>query len=534
VKLRFLILILLLAGITLPAMPQQAPQPLTKGEVMDLVKFGMSSADVVEKIKKLSIDFEPTDDYLQALRNAGAEDVVIQALRAARPKPLSRDQVGQLVAGGVPVERAAALVKQRGIDFVADEEYLRSLRLAGADDALIAALREASARVTAELVVTTSPNAEVYLEGELVGKANAQGELAVKARPGAHTLKVSLKGKKDFEQSVTLAVRQITRIEAALVDAPGSIRVRTLAGASIALDGASRGSADASGELALTDVPPGSHHLRVTAQGKKDYEQTVSVPPGQETEVEARLEDLAPSRGAARENPRDGLKYVWIPPGSFKMGCSPGDSECYPSEKPPHQVTITKGFWLAQTLVTVGAYKRFAAATGRQMPPAPDFNAGWNNQDMPIVNVTWDDATAFCGWAGGRLPTEAEWEYGARAGSTEPRYGPIDEVAWYANNSGSVRTHEVGQKRANGFGLYDVLGNVEEWVNDWYDGNYYQNSPSQDPSGPASGEYRVKRGGSWFDFNPRLVRVSARNYARPANRSGFTGGFRCGGEVFAP
>ncbi len=124
---------------------------------------------------------------------------------------------------------------------------------------------------------------------------------------------------------------------------------------------------------------------------------------------------------------------------------------------------------------------------------------------MPIVDVTWDDAQAYCSWAGGRLPTEAEWEYAARAGSTAARYGDLDEIAWYADNSGRQRLdsdriwkedqanyakrlnengngmHEVGQKRANGFGLYDMLGNVWEWVNDWYDENYYKNSPSPRP-----------------------------------------------------
>jgi serine/threonine-protein kinase len=238
------------------------------------------------------------------------------------------------------------------------------------------------------------------------------------------------------------------------------------------------------------------------------------------------------SKGEVRVNPNDGLKYVWIPPGSFQMGCSPGDTECKSEEKPPHQVTITKGFWLGQTEVTVGAYKRFAMATGQQMPTNDNLdggplNAGWGDEAMPIVNVSWEDAHDYCTWAGGRLPTEAEWEYAARGGSTEARYGAIDEVAWYSNNSG-VKTHEVGQKRANGFGLYDMLGNVWEWVNDWYDENYYQHSPSQDPIGPTSGWLRVQRGGS---FSSMSASVSVRARGNPEE---IDFGFRCGGEVAGP
>jgi len=213
------------------------------------------------------------------------------------------------------------------------------------------------------------------------------------------------------------------------------------------------------------------------------------------------------------------------------MGCSPGDSECIADEKSAHPVTISRGFWMGQTPVTAGAYKRFAGATGRQMPGAPNFNNGWANENMPIVDVSWDDAAAYCGWMGGRLPTEAEWEYAARAGSTESRYGNIDDIAWYTQNSGG-QTHDVAQKRANGFGLYDMLGNVWEWVNDWYDQNYYQNSTSQDPSGPTSGQLRVLRGGSWGSLS-RGVRVSGRDRYSPGDRV-VNGGFRCGGEVFGP
>ncbi len=530
-KLCFLILIVFLAVVAPPALPQQATSPLTMDQVMDLVKLGMDSADLAKRIKEHGIDFEPTDDYLEALRKVGAQEPVIRALREMKPKPLTREQVGKLVAGGVPSERAATLVKQHGIDFLADERYLQTLRLAGADDTLIIVLREASKAVTAELVVTTSPNAEAYLDGEFQGLANAQGELTIKSKLGAHALKVTLAGKKDFERSLALAGRQATQIEARLVDAPGSIRLRTLAGASISLDGASRGSADASGELVLANVPPGPHELRVSAPDKMDRLQTIIIAAGAETHVEAVLGDI-PTAGAVRENPQDGLKYVWIPPGTFVMGCSPGDNECYDNEKPLHQVTISKGFWIGQTEVTVGAYKRFAAATGRQMPDAPTFNSGWGNDAMPIVDVSWDDANNYCTWMGGRLPTEAEWEYAARGGSTEARYGPIDEIAWYDKNS-SGQTHEVAQKRANGFGLFDVLGNVWEWVNDWYDQNYYQTSPSQEPSGPASGRYRVLRSGSWVNSSGD-VRVSRRALLyNPADR-GHRDGFRCGWEVVNP
>jgi len=246
---------------------------------------------------------------------------------------------------------------------------------------------------------------------------------------------------------------------------------------------------------------------------------------------------LAPR--AVKEDPKDGLKYVWIPPGTFMVGCSPGDRgcdmNCIPGddcgERPAHRVTISKGFWMGQTEVTVEAFNRFTSQTGVKMPNPPSFNARWSIRAMPIVNVSWDDALAYCEWAGGRLPTEAEWEYAARAGSTQGRYGALDEVAWYRTNS-AMQAHAVAQKQANGFGLFDMLGNVWEWVSDWYVADYYQNSAATDSQGPARGRLRVMLGGSWGS-NARDGRLSSRLGYYPGNR-GSAVGFRCVREVNYP
>jgi len=234
----------------------------------------------------------------------------------------------------------------------------------------------------------------------------------------------------------------------------------------------------------------------------------------------------AAAPGEVKINPADGQRYVWIPPGRFEMGCSPGEP-CPAQEMPRHGVTLTKGFWMGQTEVTLGAHRRFAHATGRPAPPAPSFA---QNERHPVVNVAWDDAAAYCGWAGGRLPTEAEWEYAARAGTTQAYSGELNVIAWYNANSGG-HTHEVGQKEPNAFGLYDMLGNAWEWVGDWFHGKYYAAFPTEarDPPGPPSGRSRVLRGGSW-DSYAIFLRVSYRFSLEPGYRNSYVG-FRCVREV---
>jgi formylglycine-generating enzyme required for sulfatase activity len=219
--------------------------------------------------------------------------------------------------------------------------------------------------------------------------------------------------------------------------------------------------------------------------------------------------------GAKKVNPKDGLTYVWIPPGKFQMGCSPGDAECFDNEKPAHQVTITKGFWLSQTTVPQQVYQRVIGKNP----------ANHQSPNLPVEEVNWDEATAYCAAVGGRLPTEAEWEYAARAGSTAARYGNLDDIAWYDGNSGKT-SHEAGQKPANAFGLYDMLGNAWQWVADWF--GPYSAEPQTDPTGPATGQLREPRGGSW-GTSSRLVRASYRGYVEQEHR-GNKLGIRCAAE----
>jgi formylglycine-generating enzyme required for sulfatase activity len=219
------------------------------------------------------------------------------------------------------------------------------------------------------------------------------------------------------------------------------------------------------------------------------------------------------------------------------MGATPGDTEAEGDEKPRHGVRITKGFWLGETPVTVAAYKRFVGERPAfKMPPPQDFNPQWSKEDHPVVRVSWDEAQAYCEWAGGRLPTEAEWEYAARGGKDGLKYPWGNEITPdNANYSGSKwkGTSPVRSYPANAWGLYDMAGNVWEWIADWYGKDYYatlpSDKPAEDPRGPKSGTVRVLRGGS-FNSDARNLRAAFRGRGAPGDRGGVVG-FRCVREV---
>lgn len=211
------------------------------------------------------------------------------------------------------------------------------------------------------------------------------------------------------------------------------------------------------------------------------------------------------AQGKTKVNPHDGLTYVLVPAGKFQMGCSPDDMNCKPDERPAHTVTISKDFWIGETPVTQAAYSKVMKGVN------PSIHKG---EQLPVTFIRWTDAEAYCKAVEMRLPTEAEYEYAARGGTTTMRYGPIDEIAWYYT-TGNTQAHPVRQKKPNAYGLYDMMGNVWVWLSDWY--GPYSDASAVDPTGPATGKERAERGGSWFT-GPLAIRASSRDYHVPEYR----------------
>jgi formylglycine-generating enzyme required for sulfatase activity len=219
------------------------------------------------------------------------------------------------------------------------------------------------------------------------------------------------------------------------------------------------------------------------------------------------------------------MALVMIPAGEFMMGSPDSDKDADNDEMPQHRVRITKPFYLGKYLVTQEQWQNVMGS-----------NPSWFNRPKnPVDNVSWDACQVFLSKlnaksaAGGgkfQLPSEAQWEYACRAGSTT-KYcfgddeSKLGEYAWYEANSGS-KTHPVGQKKPNAWGLYDMHGNVWEWCQDWWKDGYYKKSPVDDPTGPTRGSGRVLRVGGWF-FPAGFCRSAARNFFEPGDRDFFVG-----------
>jgi formylglycine-generating enzyme required for sulfatase activity len=212
----------------------------------------------------------------------------------------------------------------------------------------------------------------------------------------------------------------------------------------------------------------------------------------------------------------DGIEMVYVPAGEFIMG-SPREEEGWEQgEGPVHHVYI-KGILIGKYEVTRALWR---AVMG-------DVAVHPGKMDLPQGNVSYDDIQKFLlalkkkSGLAFRLPTEAEWEKCCRGGSSGPHYGPLDEIAWQSQNSG-FKPHRVGSKKPNGFGIFDMLGNVWEWCSDWYDATYYKESPYLDPAGPEKGTRRVGRGGGFY-HGGHYLRSAHRNDQDPARSKPYLG-----------
>jgi formylglycine-generating enzyme required for sulfatase activity len=202
-------------------------------------------------------------------------------------------------------------------------------------------------------------------------------------------------------------------------------------------------------------------------------------------------------------------QFSQIPAGTFQMGSTAYTS----SEQPVHSVTISRTFYMQKTEVTQGQWRAVMGSNPSYFSTCGDT--------CPVEQVSWDDITTFLQRLNAqtpgvtyRLPTEAEWEYAARAGTTGETYGTLDSIAWYSGNSTS-KTHAAAGKQANAWGLYDMIGNVWEWVNDWH--GSYSSASVTDPTGPATGTVRVLRAGSCY--SPRYsARAAYRDNGGPSGR----------------
>lgn len=294
------------------------------------------------------------------------------------------------------------------------------------------------------------------------------------------------------------------------------------------------------------DVEQGTHRIRVRKEGYEEWGTTINVRLGQRVLVRAELTKVSPKPAGIWLEPVTGMEFVWVPDGCFEMG-SPADEAGRDSDEGLVHEVCVDGFWMGRTEVTNAQYRRF-----RSDHNSRSYNGqSLSGDDQPVVNVSWHDAKDFAEWLtqqstglySFRLSSEAEWEYACRAGTVTARFwgDNADEACQYANvhdrtsqrinkfewqyhdcYDGYAVTAPVGSFRPNGFGLYDMLGNVWEWCEDSYAEDAYSRHQRNNPINTGSGSIFVNRGGSWSDV-PRAVRCAIRDRLDPEFKNSYVG-----------
>jgi formylglycine-generating enzyme required for sulfatase activity len=379
------------------------------------------------------------------------------------------------------------------------------------------------------LTVESSPTGLVVtINGETAGKTPLTKKIL---DPNQYAILVTDPRYYDKGEKINLAAGEQRKISVRLKARMGAVKI-------IAQD--EKGD-DVAGELysggEKVGSIPGTHKLIIGKHAievktkRGTWGDTVDV-------IERKVEAITAvvKEGAAHEAViSDGMAR--IPAGWFMIGCSPEDSECEDDENPSMRVYMDS-FYMDVHEVTQEEYQACVLAgsceainesacykwTGMRWGKGGGLNYSFKGSDQPVVCVSWKQARTYCLAQRKRLPTEAEWEYAARGGTSGSRYGNLDAIAWYKGNSDD-KTHPVGRLQPNAYGLYDMLGNVWEWCDGWYDKDWYSRMSERNPVNRIEGSIRVLRGGGW-NFSHKFVRVSTRYEYDPLNWDSHTG-FRC-------
>jgi formylglycine-generating enzyme required for sulfatase activity len=363
----------------------------------------------------------------------------------------------------------------------------------------------------------------------LINREDYSNRTAAELAPGRYLVELSAEGYDPQTETVELKRNETLRKTWVLTMQTGSIQVLVEPiDAKLSLFRNNVLVQSWTGAKILKNLQVGEYILKAELNGYETWSKTLTLAKEKTETLDITLKpapmgasvtrNATASAGATYTN-SIGMEFVLIPAGTFQMGSNDGEDD----EKPVHSVTISKPFYLGKYEVTQREWKAVMGSN-------PSYYKGDNR---PVERVSWDDVQEFIkklnAKEGGdkyRLPTEAEWEYACRAGSTTRWYfgdneNQLGDYAWYKANSGN-ETKPVGQKKPNAFGLYDMHGNVWEWCQDWYSKDYYGSSPKTDPTGPSSGSNRVRRGGSWGG-TATIARAALRGTDFPDYRYGNLG-----------
>ncbi|MDD5225233.1 MAG: formylglycine-generating enzyme family protein [bacterium] len=379
----------------------------------------------------------------------------------------------------------------------------------------------------------------VYLDDNYIGVMPRAGKILKieNVLIGQHKLRIEHPDYEPVEDSIEVRNRATEEATLKLQGKPGKILIAsTPLRARVFLDGTRRGETPYAGNLS-----PGRHRIRVDLPGYQPKDLEIEIRPNRPQSVSLELEALAQGQQAATAG-----RMVLIPAGDFMMGCNEDfDRQCESDEHPYHRIYLDS-FLIDKFLVTIAEYHECVAA-GKCSAPDRGGYCNWEKDgrdDHPVNCVDWRQAEAYCHWKGERLPTEAEWEKAARGteGLIYPWGNDFDCQSQDQEESRLKSLSVLGGKDRDRFedttpvscfisglspyGLFDMAGNVWEWIRDWYGEKYYRDSPSRNPQGPPLGTMRVVRGGSWYNSIPANFRSSNRNAQDWLSRRAFIG-FRC-------